>query len=53
MKFFARNFDPAAERAAKAAAIREEARTGRRHVVEYRDHYNDYSVAGDYVVRPA
>lgn len=51
--FRARNFDPAAKRAAEAAARQLEAQDGKRRRVEYRDHYNDYSVVGDYVVQIA
>lgn len=48
--FRAVNFDPAAKRAAEAAARAMTAQDGKPRRVEYRDHYNDYSIVGDYVV---
>jgi hypothetical protein len=48
--FRAVNFDPKAKRAAETAARALEQQDGKRRRVEYHDHYNDYSVVGDYVV---
>lgn len=48
--FRAHNFDPAAKRAAEDAARALYVETGSRFRVEYRDHYNDSCVSGDYVV---
>lgn len=51
--FRARNENPTIKALAMAAAVQKAAATGKSHKVVYRDHYNDYSVVGDYVVVPA
>jgi hypothetical protein len=50
-RYYARNFDERARRAAEDAARALSVDTGRRFVVEYQDHYDDSRVAGDYVIR--
>lgn len=49
-EFRAVNFDKRAKAQAEAAARQLQAQDGKPRRVEYRDHYNDYSVVGDYVV---
>lgn len=49
----AANHNPAVKARAEAERRFAEANTGRRFVVEYRDHYDDTRVRGDYIVRAA
>lgn len=48
--FRARGMNPAVKAAAEAAARAKTLKTGKPYRVEYRDHYNDYSVVGAFVV---
>lgn len=50
--FRAVNFDPKAKRQAERVARQLAAESGRDYTVRYHDHYNDYSVVGDFVVLP-
>jgi hypothetical protein len=52
-RFTADNFDAKVKAMAQSVADYWTERTGCRHVVEYRDHYDDTRVRGDYVVRAA
>jgi hypothetical protein len=50
--FKAYNFDPAVKAEAEKTAAVLTALTDKTHVVEYRDHYDDTRICGDYIVRP-
>jgi hypothetical protein len=51
--FRARNQNPTIKALAESAAVQKSVVTGKPFKVIYRDHFNDYSVVGDYVVVPA
>jgi hypothetical protein len=50
--FRAVNNDPQVRRIAERVALQLSAESGRAYAVRYHDHYNDYSVVGDFVVVP-